>query len=600
MSGAFMADFTLSLSLQEYLFTAGILVSFIGLIIALALSRKEISRAVRESGFGKTAALMLIVALLTFMAIEIFVVHPTQQIFFDDDIYLAMAQDLLHTGQAWMCNYGTPTACYSGGILHEPIGESFNLAIGFAVLGVSRTVAYDTGILLGAAAVIAVFFIALLMFKDRRIAFLSSAFMALSPIVLIWTMPTTSDLPTMTYSLIAVFCMLVFMRKKTIGTFALTTMSMALCTYMKVDAIAYVFVIPFMYVLLDGTSIANSLRDNIKLVSSSLMNTKALIVILVFIIAIAPEIIFVQQELGGGYGYAGTIVQNTCGNSPATIIPSSTMNLQNFEANVCSNVLFWFNSYASIPGYPITQPLVFTLFAVFGAASMYAVFGKRREFLAIFIWLAAFFVLYTAFYAGSVTYGVDWRFQLGLIAQVSIFSGFGAFTLLETSKIKLGKLGSGKDRDRPGGFRKIILYCAVLIIIAGIAYSLYTELPEVGLLPSQITQAQPARFDENFVFNESHLIPPECLVFSYDPTLFIVNNRSSTQLDTIYDKSELANYTSSYSCLVIDWGYWCYTPNNYCTTAKQEFKLSPIVTDTDTQVNQTFGFYLVNESSLSS
>ena len=592
-----MVDLSLSPSLEEYMFTAGILISFFGMMAAAAISRKHIADALKEAGFSRSTALMLAMAVMIFVGIELLVVHPTQQIFFDDDIYLAMAQDLIHTGQAWMCNYGTPTFCYDGGILHEPIGAAFNLAIGFMIFGVNRAVAYGIGVVLGAVAVASTFLAALLLFRDRKAAFMSSIFIALAPVLLLWAMPTNSDLPTLTYSLVAVFFMLVFMRKKHLGTMAAAAFSLALATYMKVDAIAYVAVIPLMYLVMDGKGLADSVKSNAGRIARGLGDTKVLVVLLVFIIAIAPEIIFVQAELHGSYGYSGTIVQNTC-NPSQTITAVSAMDLQNFGANVCGNVLFWFNQYGTIisyPAYPIAQPAIFTLFAILGAAAMLAMRERRRVFLSIALWFASFFAIYTAFYGGSVLYGVDWRFQLGLIAQVSMLSGFGASALLGIGRINLSGKGTA-ERKGERSFRKLLLFSAAGVVLATVSYAFYSELPAVGILPSQISQAQTARFDENFVFNSSYLIPPDSLVLSYDPTLFIINNKTSAQMDTIFDKAQLQTYNATYKHLVIDWGYWCYTPNNYCTQVQQQFKLVPIVTAVDNQSSppQTFGFYLVN------
>ena len=65
-----------------------------------------------------------------------------------------MAQQLIHTGQAVMCDYGTSTACFAGEVFHEPIGLSFNMAIAFLVFGVQRNAAYGTEFLLSIVAVL--------------------------------------------------------------------------------------------------------------------------------------------------------------------------------------------------------------------------------------------------------------------------------------------------------------------------------------------------------------------------------------------------------------------------------------------------------------
>lgn len=412
--------------MQEYLFTLGILASLIGMIIAAVKSRKDIRSILSGYGLDRMHILLMVGIVLVFILLELIIVKPTQQLFFDDAIYQAMALDLLHTGQAWMCNYGTTASCFSGEIFHEPIGESFNLAIGFLVLGLHRYSAYYTNFIMSAMAVAFTYLSALLIFGKRRIALLSEFFMALSPALLVWAMPTTSDIPMLTYSLIAIFCMLIFLRKKTIWTFGLALFSLSLLTYMKVDAVAYLIVIPLMYVILDDKSIRASIKANILMVKDNLFNTRVLVIFLLFAMAISPELGFAHSELiGGSFGFQGAYVQESC-DTQYTIIARSAINLQNFDANICSNILFWFDAYKS--DY-VMQPIIFTAFGIFGAVSMF-ILRKRRELLALGIWFLAFFLLYDAFYAGSVTYGVDWRFMLSLIAQASIFAGFGVAALI--------------------------------------------------------------------------------------------------------------------------------------------------------------------------
>ena len=116
--------------------------------------------------------------------------------------------------------------------------------------------------------------------------------------------------------------------------------------------------------------------------------------------------------------------------------------------------------------------------------------------------------------------------------------------------------------------------------------------PLLSISPSQIPQAGNARFYEAFVYNNVSKVPASCLIFSYDPTLMIINNRTSDQLGNLYPQ-DYSTYKSQYNCLVVDWGYWCFTPNNYCSVIKSEFNLRSIVNSTYTPENQTYGFYYI-------
>ena len=131
-----------------------------------------------------------------------------------------------------------------------------------------------------------------------------------------------------------------------------------------------------------------------------------------------------------------------------------------------------------------------------------------------------------------------------------------------------------------------------LILGLSLFYALYLNSSTVFLNPSSIQQAGDARFYENFVYNSSDLIPANCLVYTYDPTLFNINNRSATQMSNIYDSSFYSSAQKRFPCAVLDVGYWCNTPGNICTQAESSHNLTPIATATYTN-GFTYGLYRV-------
>ncbi len=575
--------------IEEYALTAGIILSFVGFLVSAYMARRDIAEVFRRLGFGRRHLLYAAAVLVVFLFMEIYFVKPSQQLFFDDAIYQGMAQDLLLQGQAWMCDYGTPMGCISGEIYHEPIGTSFDIAAGFLLFGMSLGTTFMVGIAVTAAAVVLTFLAALVLFRDSTAAFFSGLLMALSPMVLSWAAPTTSDTHLLPYSVLAILCLGIFVRRKSMWTFSMLLLSVTLATYMKVNAFPLTVIVLVMYLLLEERNLVASARKAFVTLFENLLNTKFLLVVLFFVIAITPEFFYAFNEtLNGNYGAVGGI-QNTCTSpfSPGTV--KGNFNLQNFEYNVCANVLFWFNAYQSQPGYPVTQPVFFTLLAVVGAG--YLFFSDRNLFAGIMLWFITFFLMYTFFYAGSVLYGVDWRFQLALIAQVSMLGGYGCARVI-------GAFGSLADELRHHAHRHARQYghvaaAAALVILLCISYSEYTALPAISIAPWNITQAYGARFYENMVFNSSYVIPSNCLVFTYDPTLYNINGRPAAQIGDLFPTSTYAGNKASYSCMVLDYGYWCHTPNNLCTAVFKDYNLTQIKLETDSQ-NQTYGFYYIN------
>lgn len=565
---------------MEYLYTLGIIIAFVGLVSGAALDRKSIGHVLKSHGLSRRRLLLAVGIAAAFVVLELAMVKPTQLLFFDDAIYQGMAQDLLHMGQAWMCDYGTPSMCYSGELFHEPVGLSFNFAIAFALFGVKLWVAHAAELVIAALAVFMTFFVALLLLKDLKAAYFSELLMALSPVMLVWAMPTNSDMALLTYSLVALFFLLVFVERKSRLGLMNALLGVSLTLYIKVFAALYIPLFLLIYLALDDRSVRESLRKNLKRTSTYLMDTRVLAVLLISVIVIAPALNYASAELSSGdFGYQGTIIEHTCNFNMPAMKAASNINLANFEANICSNVLFWFNQYKSTY---VMQPALFTALAILGAVIM--LYNKGRELFSLGLWFLVFFVLYTSFYAGSVVYGVDWRFMLSLIAQVCIFGGFAVSSMIAWS----GPLVKRIVKDA-----KIPDYAIVAVAVVVLACPVCLLVPQLSVSTSNIQQAPDARFYEGFVYNESRLVPQNCIIYTYDPTLFNINNRTATQMSDLYNASRYDQFRSRYGCLVLDYGYWCYTPNNMCTYTEQNFYTAPIVNATFVTFNRTYGLYYI-------
>ena len=569
--------------LLEYTFTIGIILSLAMLLIGAFKDRKQIYHTLKSHGLDRRFAIAALGVVIVFLFVELYFVKPTQLLFFDDAIYQGMAIDMLHMGQAWMCNYGTPLTCFQGQVYHEPIGLSFNIAVAFLIFGVSRASAYGTEAFLGALSVLMCILSALLLFKDRRAALFSGLILAITPVVLVWARPTNSDMATLAYSMVTIFFFLAFVKRKSLWSLSNMLFALSLLLYMKVDEVLFIPILVAMYLLLDSSGIIGSAKAALSSIAKNIWNTKLLIIVLLFVLAVVPSVLYSYNEsLTGNYGYQGTTIQNTCIKGMPGMQVNSSIDMQNFGANVCANLGFWMNAYTS--DY-VMQPILFTLLAVLGAFMLVGG-GRWKIAAAIGIWFGAFFFLYTAFYAGSVIYGVDWRFMLSLVAQAALFGGFAVSELVSLAETVAGRIKRHKNK---------IAAVATAVAVVVIFVPLYMMMPLIAVNPSSIQQAGDARFYENFVYNNSQLIPSSCIVYTYDPTLFNINNRTATQMDNLYNSTQTSQYISEGRCLVFDYGYWCHTPNNECVYANQSYQLIPIKTATYNRTGSLYGFYYLKK-----
>jgi len=142
-------------------------------------------------------------------------------------------------------------------------------------------------------------------------------------------------------------------------------------------------------------------------------------------------------------------------------------------------------------------------------------------------------------------------------------------------------------------YSKLIPLTVALVLIAIVLYFFSLQINELAIKPSNIAQAGGARFYENFIYNVSGKIPNNCIVFSYDPTLFNIIGKASAQYYFLYNQSFMSTVANKYNCEIIDYGYWCGTPGNICGQAFQEYKTTPVFTATYKPTNFTYGLYRI-------
>ncbi|HVA82785.1 MAG TPA: hypothetical protein VNF06_01330, partial [Candidatus Aquilonibacter sp.] len=186
------------------------------------------------------------------------------------------------------------------------------------------------------------------------------------------------------------------------------------------------------------------------------------------------------------------------------------------------------------------------------------------------------------FYAGAATFGVDVRFMLQVCPALALLAGFGISELAELlgSTLKSQKLG--------------VLFYA-LIILGGVIAPFVLFVPNLTLSPHQMPQ-QTVIYDAlSFFYSNYNKVPSSCMVYTFTPDLWYEFNRSAAQINYLGSTDQqFLNDTKSYSCSVIDYGYWCSVPPYKGTTCKnliQSYNLVPLASQNSTARGENFAFY---------
>lgn len=572
-----------------YVVTAIVLASSVALILSVILGRRELSRALRP-GINRYSVIGLLLVLAFFALFALLAVSPAEQLYFDENIYQGIALNILHNGNAVWCQYGSGylTNCPITVIYHDPVGWSVFIALAFALFGVSTGTAYGLQLLVGVLSIIGVFLLSAALFQRKDLPLVASAFMALNPQLFIWSRTqAATDLPFMLLTVLTFFFFIVFIRRKNKWALSMTVFSLLLTVYTRIEAFILVPLLVILYFALGDDGIALNARAKIRSLHRMLNSRLSLSLVVILAVLLLPQLWYIvsQSEITGNYG------QST---------GSGLLSLTNLKANFYPNFGFFVGAYNYIYNYPAVFPVETTIAAVTGAALLALDKSRRNRFallLLLAVWILSYYIFYDFFYAGSALYGVDVRFMLELLPPLTILAGVG---IVELSTLVAGVAMTTLEVKDVKGKSAIFTYtfCILFLVILAV-YPFVTLLPNTTIKPQNMPQQQVILGTMNFIYGNYTKVMPGCLVFSYNPDIWYMLNRSATQIGYLgSSNTTFTKFANNYSCFVFDYGYWCQVPPNQnnpaCSNPLHEYKtLTLAVTNSSTGINSAL-YLLLN------
>ena len=153
---------------------------FVLLLASVGLVLREVFRTLHVRDVFSVAGLAALATALT-----LFVAPRTNRIYFDEQIYQGIGQNLSDMKLAQMCNDGTVEygrlQCWTGEYNKQPYAYPHLLSVAYRVFGVSEGVAFGVNAAVMALTVCGVYLLVLVAFGDRPAAFFAGLIMALVP-----------------------------------------------------------------------------------------------------------------------------------------------------------------------------------------------------------------------------------------------------------------------------------------------------------------------------------------------------------------------------------------------------------------------------------
>jgi MFS family permease len=560
--------------LLGYAITAAVLASFLGLIGFAIVGRKELAQLLRER-ISLKSLLALVVIVSLFVSFSAIFIPSVEQLYFDENIYQGIAINILAHGNALWCQFGTGylRACYVNQVYHDPVGWSVFIAMAFAVFGIGVATSHALELLTGALAIVGVFLLSSVLFERKRLAVFSTVAFAAMPLLYVWARTQADiDLPFMMLAIFAFFFFVVFAKRRSFNTLAMFAFSLALVAYMRIEAMLLVIVFAALLVAFGDSGMREEIKRNAAEARRVLSeNVKVIMLLIAFILLITPELYYISMEASSpDYG------QPT---------GQAVLSLANFDANIKINaefVLGIFSGMNTVASYPLVFSSTIMVLAVLGTV-LFAFdkrYGNRFGILAmLWLWFAAYFVFYTAFYAGAATYGVDSRFMLQLMPPLCLLGALAAFELGSEAQALLQR---GSEAATNAGAAAFWVVAAGVIVVA-LLYPFAALEPVFTLAPNQMPQQSVILPATTFFYNSYKAVPNDCLVFSFTPDIWYEVNVSSAQIGYANGAGGgIGESIDNYSCKVVDSGYWCVVPpyrNTTCANLAGRYSKQVLATE---------------------
>ena len=470
-------------------------VSLIGVILNWVSLREEwrtISRL--------TKRLLAVLFGISFLLV-CFVAPRTNRIYFDEHIYQNIAQGIAWKGEAYMCNEGNAEfgeyQPFATEYNKQPIGHAYYLAIFFRLFGIGESSAHAANNFAYLLTIGATFALALFLFQSEVVALLSALFVALTPMVIIWSNTTAAEPSTIAFSTLALASSALFIRRRETSLLWLAIPLAGLAVSFRAESMLLLAPLLLIVLILRPSEI---LQPRFSWAGAAL---------LFFVLPSFLHLYAVRSEPWGSSG-------------------------ERF-----SFAIFFKNIQVNGPFYFLDErfPLLFTIFAFIGAVTI----GKRwRECIPVLVWFLYSFGIFLFFYAGSYNYGADVRFSLISAPALAILSGLGAAKLFHSR--------FGERLGRP------VAASLILALIFGWWMRFLPLIRAVGL------EAFHARYDVEYARELSKLVPPDSIVLTHNPSMWLLIGKNAAQTSTAMynqthvDKDFFARYKGG---VFFHWNFWC-------------------------------------------
>jgi 4-amino-4-deoxy-L-arabinose transferase-like glycosyltransferase len=441
----------------------------------------------------------------------------TNRIYFDEQIYQHIGQNLSDLRLAQMCNDGSVEygilRCFRGEYNKQPTGYPHLLGLVYRLFGVREAWAFWLNPLCLAALVVVVALATALLFEDRLAPGFAALIMALIPEQLRWSHTAASEPSSALMCAVAILAVLLFVRDRSTTALAWAVATAAFAVQFRLESLLCLPIAAAILVVLA--------RDELRQPRLWVAALAGFLLCGVLLGHIAA----VRDEPWGASGARMAL---------AYIAP-------NFAVNGPFYVADW------------RFPLLYTLCAVTGLVVGRSLW-PRVIALAYFV---AFWGVYLVFYAGSYNYGADVRYSLMTYPPLAMLGGVGLSAITHVCR------------------RRIRLpFPAAATVAAIVVGQFLLYMPYVRAVGEE---AWSARADVEAAQAFRLAVPPDGVVLTHTPSMFLLWGTNALQASIATTEPDASKRLAIQypGGVFLHWGFWCNVNDavqaKFCTDALTRF-----------------------------
>ena len=452
---------------------------------------KGVVRELDRTDLTRMAVLATVAVSLT-----LFVAPRTNRIFYDEQIYQSIGQNLADLKLAQVCNEGGVQdgrlKCASGEYNKQPYAYAHLLSVAYRLTGVHDATAFVVNAAAMAVTVCAVYVLVWLLFRDRTAAFFAGLVLALTPHQIIWSATAAVEPTASMAAVLALVCAAYYARTGETAALGGLAVCAAYAIQFRPESI---LVLP-----VAGLLTWPRLR-------TELARPHGWWIGLLFLALASVHIahLFAVRHVDWGTSQA-------------------RFSLSYVRDNLRVNGWFYLADERF--------PAAFTLLALSGLTMS----AFRRERFAMALYFLLYFGIDLMFYAGSYNYGADVRYSLLTYPPIAVFAGLGA--------------------ARAARFLTRVGLPARTVMVTAMAFLFLSYAPVVR---GTTEEAWAARADVRFARLFAQELPPNSYVLTHNPGMFQLWGDSAGQLPLIVQNPAYVRYLSGRYTggVFIHWNFWC-------------------------------------------